>query len=219
MKKKHIGLFLISFFIFISINMRNSTKMNDFQIDLSQNSKKNQKKEFLLNKVSIGNNISGFKQNVEKDRKPSSRKKVSSHLYAELDTFEKVQLPLFGNNIFLVEGIYAYLEPQPNLVKVSSLGGFFIYESKHINSFNVIYDKQKNEYGVFTGEVILKGAYVQVISFIKKSDFDIVYENELLQQVNLKIESLDDLSLLENLKSISNMSIVLDLKYSRAKQM
>ncbi len=154
-----------------------------------------------------------------KSRSLSSKEMSKQIRNSILDDFQKTELDLFEGQFLLVEGVYGSLELQPSLIKITEIGGFFVYEQKHERSLQVFYDASKGQYGVFTGEVIVKGNYASALSMLEGSSFEIVYKNDLIQQIIFKVENVQDVSSLDALRALPGLTMIPDLKFARLKSM
>lgn len=152
-------------------------------------------------------------------RMPSSSEQQYKKPILTLDSFSKVDIEFFDGKYFLVEGVYASIDPLPGQKEIGKVGGFFIYDQKAESTLPVVFDVRKNKYGVFTGEIIVKGNFSKAMSVINSAPLEVLYKNELTHQVILKAENIQDLTALESLKGLPNISIQLDLKFARARRM
>ena len=152
-------------------------------------------------------------------RNPASKEGEKQKESFPLDAFSKTEIEFFDGRYLLVDGAYASLDPSQGQKKIADIGGFLIYEQRDMSSLQVVYDVVKKQYGVFTGEIIAKGNYIKALPLIEKSSFDIVYKNDLIQQIIFKVENVQDLSSIESLKDLPGVILVPDIKSARARRM
>jgi hypothetical protein len=163
---------------------------------------------------------SGIKsKNNPVPRKPSSKNYLKDDIANPLDRFSKQEIELFNGRYLLVEGAFASIDKVTDHNELTNLGGFFVYDFRNEKSLQVVFDSVKKQYGVFTGEIIVKGGYTKAMSIIEELGLEINFKNDLIGQVIFKVENIQDLSLLSELKSIPNVSVTPDLKFSRLKSM
>lgn len=136
----------------------------------------------------------------------------------DLADYSRTQIDFFDRPVFVVEGVHATYNQIPGQKIIASMGGFFVYDSAVENSHPVVFSPEKNAYGYFTGEVIVTGAFEKALNLIQNKSFEVVYKNDVTEQIIFKVENLSDLSSLEELKSLPNTKVEPDLKFSRASQ-
>lgn len=154
-----------------------------------------------------------------KIRNPSSKSEARRDVSSPLDSFKKEKIEFFAESYFLVEGAYASLDPLPGVRAITRVAGFFVYPDRIENSVQIVFDPVKKQYGVFTGEIIVNGAYGKSIELIEKSGYEITYQNPQIGHVVFIVTDLQDLSSLSELKAVRGLSMLPDVKFSRLKSM
>ncbi len=157
--------------------------------------------------------ISKHQAPLHKMRRPSNVVKAFSQ--SVLDHYSKNKIIFFKKPLFLIDGLYASVDEMDGQKLVTVLGGLFIYEGDVQGGLKVIYSSEKESYGIFTGEITVSGGGEKAREIVEKSSFEIVYKNDLSQKIIFKIHHLSDLSILDELNSISGIKISPDLKFSR----
>jgi len=102
---------------------------------------------------------------------------------------------------------------------ITKVAGFFVYPERTVNNAQIVFDPARKQYGVFTGEIIVNGAYGKALELIEKSGLEITYQNPQIGHLIFKVSDLQDLSSLTQLKAIPGLSISPDVKFSRLKSM
>lgn len=148
-------------------------------------------------------------------RKFASKEEAKKIVVSPLDSFRKTEVVFFSEQILLVEGAFASVEDHLEQGIITSIGGFPVYLEKNEKSLEVVFDKSKMKYGVFTGEISVKGNYSDALTILNSSSFDIVYKNELIQEIIFKVDGIQDVSSLTSLRSLSGVQIRPDIKFSR----
>jgi hypothetical protein len=148
-------------------------------------------------------------------RKFASKEDAKKAVVSPLDSFRKTEVGFFSEQILLVEGAFASVEQHPGQGMITRVGGFSVYLEKNEKSLEVVFDNSKMKYGVFTGEISVKGNYAEALMILTSSSFDIVYKNELIQEIIFKVDSMQDVSSLASLRSLSGVQIRPDIKFSR----
>jgi hypothetical protein len=133
----------------------------------------------------------------------------------EFADYEKTPLTFFNEPYFIVEGLFATHMESSDKKAISKKSGFFVYDSQSEQSYPLIYSPERDAYGYFTGEIIVNGGYAKALEFIQGKSLEIVFKNEVAEQIIFRIDDLNDLSALEGLKSIPHSKIEPDVKFSR----
>jgi hypothetical protein len=152
-------------------------------------------------------------------RLPSSKIKDRSQNKNPLDDFPREDIELFKGRYALVDGAFAMIAQMEGKRAIHSFGGFTIYEQREENANQVVFDKENKQYGVFTGEVKIYGNYMKLLPLIERSGLEIMYKNIISGEIIIKIETLDNKKILDQVLAEPNTRIVPDIKYSRLRGM
>ncbi len=188
MKKKFFILFL--FFLFLSL----------IYLLINQNqlfTKKN------IVKSPIGNSKKTIvNQNKKKDPPLVTRLPTKENFSSakNLDSFNRKKISWLKENMYLVEGLTARHKKDSQSEPLAFHSGFYFYESGAVEGSEVIFNAEKNKYGIYTQEIIFKGNTNSILNFIKSMSWEILYQNELLGSIIAKVEKVEDASVLQELK-------------------
>jgi hypothetical protein len=158
------------------------------------------------------------KQNNRKysPRKPAQdQKQPAENDKDKLALFQRKKLDWIKEDLFLVEGVVAVFKKDPLIEPLYSKGRIYFYESQFKEGPEVLYDSKNNRYGTYTKEVKLKGDLKTILSFAESKSFQVVYKNELLKTVILKIDNLEDTSELSYFLNNPEIQWNLGIVYTR----
>ncbi len=132
-----------------------------------------------------------------------------------LEDFPTEEVRFFDTPIRFVEGVRGTYKEVPGATLLKKIGRFYFYSGEVEKSSDVVYDPEKKSYGLFTGEVIVRGNFQAVEDFLQKRGLEILYQNEAMQNIIFKVSSYEELKDLGDLKDIAKGSIQADIKFSR----
>jgi hypothetical protein len=183
---------------------------------------------FLIVGVVIGFNQSEEKlsliQKVKVEKIPIETKKMVQRIPAVkkkevpqslIEDFPQVEVSLFDSPVLFIEGVRGTFREVPGASLLKKSGGFYFYSGEIEKSSDVVYDPKRKAFGIFTGEVILRGSYEAAHEFLQKKGFEILYQNEAMQNIIFKVTSFEELKDLDELKELTKGSIQADIKFSR----
>jgi hypothetical protein len=133
----------------------------------------------------------------------------------KLAGYQKTRITFFDSPLFVVEGISASITPIPGQKQIAKVGKMYIYESQQNSSFPVVYSAERKAYGYFTGEVIVTGQFEKALDLVESKSFEISYKNDQTGQIIFKVDHLNDLSSVEELKNLPDTKVEADVKFSR----
>lgn len=132
-----------------------------------------------------------------------------------IEDFPQVEVSLFDTPVLFIDGVRATFREVPGATLLKKSGGFYFYSGEIEKSSDVVYDPKKKAYGIFTGEVIVRGSFAVAQEFLQKKGFEILYQNEAMQNIIFKVTNFEELQDLDELKELTKGSIQADIKFSR----
>ena len=153
----------------------------------------------------------------ESERTPATKKKFTKT--DVLSGFSRQEVNFFKDPIYLVEGVFASLDPRNGIEPITQLAGFYIYNTPGEKNLQVVFSPSKQRYGIFSGEIILNGQFQSALNYLEKTSFEVLYQNEVTQKIIIRLDNLSDLSSLEDIKSNPGLSFSADLKFARVKSL
>lgn len=132
-----------------------------------------------------------------------------------LEDFPQVEVSLFDTPVLFIDGVRATFREVPGATLLKKSGGFYFYSGEIEKSSDVVYDPKKKAYGIFTGEVIVRGSFAVAQEFLQKRGLEILYQNGAMQIIIFKVTSFEELKDLDELKELTKGSIQADIKFSR----
>jgi hypothetical protein len=192
----------------------NEEPATDKQESLVQN-------DILTRPASTPKNVVFSKNDIyqveESERTPATKKKFTKN--DVLSGFSRQEINFFKDPIYLVEGVFASLDPRNGIEPITQVAGFYIYNTPAEKSHQVVFSPSKGRYGIFSGEIILNGQFQSALNYLEKSSFEVLYQNEVTQKIIIRVDNLSDLSSLEEIKSNPGLSFSPDLKFARVKSL
>jgi hypothetical protein len=173
-KKKLIGFIsALSVLILTSIYLLNPSKRDSYD-KLQENSITQSSEKFKPNPL---------KSSIVVPKKVKITKSIASTTdEMRLDDFERVPFKNSDQALFLVNGVVASnLEDLP-LKRVDTISGIHFYQvldeqSNIPGSLPVIFNSKTGEYGMISGEVIIRRYYEKAKSFAEQNQIQIVYDD------------------------------------------
>jgi len=156
--------------------------------------------------------------NIKKDIPPivprlPAKTNISST--KKLESFRRKKISWISENLYIVEGLSATYKKDPSITPAFYQGGFFLYEEELIEGTEVIFNAEKNKYGVYSQEITFKGNTNSILEFLKSTSWEILYRNDMLNTIIVRVEKIEDGLILNEFKNPPEFQWKLGIIYSR----
>jgi hypothetical protein len=161
--------------------------------------------------------VQGPIKSKEHNRRPADQKKKSQNSKAKLERFPVKTIKTQTEKYLIVKGITGSFEAIKDQKEITSNKNFFFYKATKNDFENVVFDKDSDEYGLFSGEITVKGEVKKIIELAQKYDLEMIYKGKYDELFILKTNKREfieeDLNLFSNEVGVD--SVKLDVSFSR----
>lgn len=188
------------------LEMPRSADKKDHPHQLTQSALQNHFNKKIQLKRNLSNS-SVYDKNINKN--------MMNELKAKLKKFPQKAMGLFDHKYSIVDGVFASFKRLENQDHLMKLSGYYLYSDPFEGASSVFYSQQEDRFGVFTGEVVIKGPHHRALSFVQQNHFEILLNNKSSQMIIIKVSSPDEL---ESLEKEALLNFLPDVKFGRKHQ-